>query len=116
MRPAHQPNHLSQSWISLPQLALFCLVLVICQIWQHIEGPTLISPLLSVSLAILGLNSKIQALVDSQTKMMVMFEKVADRISQIEKVVSSNSASSSHSTSTDEKARVPPLLSVCNYM
>ena len=57
-------------------------------------------------------DSKIQALVDSQKKMMVMFEKVSDQINQIEKVVSSNSVSSGHSA--DEKARVPPQLSVCN--
>ena len=60
-------------------------------------------------------DGKIQALVDTQKKMMVMFEKVSDQISQIEKVVSSNSVSSSHSTSADENTRVPPQLSVCNF-
>ena len=57
-------------------------------------------------------DSKIQALVDSQKKMVVMFEKVSDRLSQIENAVSSNSARSSQSTSADEKFRVPPQLSV----
>lgn len=54
-------------------------------------------------------DSKIQALVDSQKKMMVMFEKVSDGINLMEKVISSSSQSTS-----DEKTRVPPQLSVCN--
>ena len=65
-------------------------------------------------------DSQIQALIESQKKMMNMFEKVSERIGDMEKAVSTIQAaspqaasSSSSETSPEQKKRLPTQLSVC---
>lgn len=54
--------------------------------------------------------SQIRALVDSQNKMMTMFERFSDRITKMEERINSVNSTS---TSAEEKTRVPSQLSVC---
>ena len=59
-------------------------------------------------------NSQIHTLIDSQNKLMSMFEKFSDRIGDIEMTVSSlKSDSLSSSTNPEKKKQIPPQLSVC---
>ena len=56
--------------------------------------------------------SQIKALVASQSKLMAVVENVVDRVSGIEKAVSTRNSASATSSSQEDKVRVPPQLSV----
>ena len=61
-------------------------------------------------------NTQILTLIESQKKLMSMFETFSDRIGDIEKTVSSlKSDSSSSSPSSEEKKRISPQLSVSYF-
>lgn len=55
---------------------------------------------------------QIRNLMESQHKLMFMFETFSNRIGDIEKAISSLKSASSANTSPEEKLRVPPQLSV----
>ena len=68
-------------------------------------------------------DAQIRSLMDSQNKLVAMFENFSDRVTQIEKAIDSLKAVSSTSVSPEEKSRVPPQLSVsltrlrvCSYV
>ena len=55
--------------------------------------------------------SQIRVLVDSQNKMMNVFESFSDRIAKMEETISRMNSTST-SAESEEKSRVPPHLSV----
>ena len=66
-------------------------------------------------------DAQIRSLMDSQNKLVAMFENFSERVTQIEKAIDSLKAVSSTSASPEEKSRVPPQLSVsftmlCSYV